>query len=1213
MIKIINFQNRTFKKTSVKNFIYSAYTNYNKTQNLHLLNELKNLGFFYATKSGLSLGISDFKIPVIKKQLIIKSYSISFNANIAFLNGTITFVERFQQIFDIWSKTNFILINSIINYLTKVDPFNSLRLMVFSGARGNIDQLRQLIGIRGLMADSNGQLIDIPIIHNFKEGLTLTDYLIASFGARKGVVDTALKTAEAGYLTRRLITTTTDMIIRDNDCFTTFFLRIYKTKNKTTFLKQIIGRISAETIYDFIRKVYIIYINTQITENIALLLFKMNKPYICVYSILTCLLDHSICKKCYGWDISRQKGIKLGESIGVIAAQSIGEPAIQLTMRTFHTGGSFTLNRSRQIRINNNGLIFYKQIKNSVTVRTNSGILAQFVKTKLNIQLITYRNFTINFLLPPNIYLYIKSTSFISKNSLLAEIIDLKKEKNLKSYKHLIAPHSGEIFLLAINETLCILKGKVYDLPFRTFINFSLISNFNYNLKFIFYSKICVLINGFLIKKIPFIKKLTDFFIIQTIHIFLFPLFWDTKIQKVFLLDSFNMLFSLEALPCIINKKFLLFGTKITGFYQLENLGQFLLLTSSFLNFNKIFFYQTIIKNTKLFYIPCEFFSTSIPENSFFINENTYLKNLNLEIFSGYFSKNRGFFQKYIINDFFTRGTIKPCLYFKYNNLSYQESVNFSNIQNQLRFSGEIIGEHQIISFLCLIELIKINRLHHILLRPIYDVNIPKNRQTIFFKNSSFLLKTLTFFNTNRHYFNIFMHPQNLNFIHSNLLIQNKISLNIKSTTFFFKIYFYNKLPYLMFLGALNFGLTFLNLYNKNTEILKILPQIKNLEYVRMNSIIGLSSFFIKNEPSIKKIRIVLIQKPRILYIKNNHLYRYFFEQSKRYNNFGKIITKQNYFLSFIKSSKMGKILSNTSFSTLLHQGTPFFITSNIRLYYYPKNLIKKDDIFGIIMFDQTISGDIIKGLPKIEEILEIQTISNLAVLAKTKGILQYPKKIKNNQNIKIQTFTVLKDSAINNYFLKQKTNSNNYIRLNFSFIMVGQTLTSGEVNIKDLLNIIFVYFLQNITLYSSVYSTFKRLQILLTKQILEIYLIQKIYIVSKHIEILLFQLTSKIKIICDDSNTFIIGEIVDLSNIFTIMQIYHTNLKTRLYYKPYIVGISSFSKYERSFISAASFQNTTMILSRAAIEGRLDWLHGLKENVITGRCISFGTRLNDF
>lgn len=250
MNKIVKFQNKLFNKKELKNVIYEAFINYGAARASYLADELKELGFHYATKAGISISIEDLKVPPIKKNSLIEASKEIQISDKKYNRGEINMIERFENVTYVWNNTSENLKNDLVTYFKTTDPFNSIYLMAFSGARGNLSQVRQLVGMRGLMSDSKGQIMDIPIIRNFREGLTITDYIMSSYGARKGVVDTALRTADSGYLTRRLIDVAQDVIIREEDCFTRRALNIYSHKFKeSNFVGKITGRIAAKKNY----------------------------------------------------------------------------------------------------------------------------------------------------------------------------------------------------------------------------------------------------------------------------------------------------------------------------------------------------------------------------------------------------------------------------------------------------------------------------------------------------------------------------------------------------------------------------------------------------------------------------------------------------------------------------------------------------------------------------------------------------------------------------------------------------------------------------------------------------------------------------------------------------------------------------------------------------------------------------------------------------
>ena len=244
-----SYQNNVIGKKQLRQLLAYSFTDYNAMQACYLADELKYLGFKSATQAGISISIEDLKVPFVKYLMLDKANQEIILAEKLYLKGKITEVERFQKLLDTWSLTSESLKAQIINYFNNYDPLNSVYIMAFSGARGNLSQVRQLVGMRGLMSDPSGAIMNLPIKKNFREGLTITDYLMSGYGARKGIVDTALKTANSGYLTRRLIDVAQDILIREKDCLTKHSFVFFQGKNNRTFTSEkIIGRVLNKSI-----------------------------------------------------------------------------------------------------------------------------------------------------------------------------------------------------------------------------------------------------------------------------------------------------------------------------------------------------------------------------------------------------------------------------------------------------------------------------------------------------------------------------------------------------------------------------------------------------------------------------------------------------------------------------------------------------------------------------------------------------------------------------------------------------------------------------------------------------------------------------------------------------------------------------------------------------------------------------------------------------
>ncbi len=338
--------------TKLVDYVYKKQGNY---YTVKFLDDLKDLGFRYSTKAGFSICVDDFVIPEEKQQLVDEAFNKVMDIEEHYREGALTAGERYNQIIDIWSRANDSITNKLMTNLANLGGdksaedkhekfYNSIFVMADSGARGSKAQISQLAGMRGLMAKPSGEIIETPIISNFRDGLTVLQYFISTHGARKGLADTALKTANSGYLTRRLVDVAQDVIVSDEDCGTIKGIEISALMEGSevieTLGERIYGRYTLEDVYDPVTDDLIIEANTLITEDIAEKIERAGIDRITVRSVLTCELDHGVCKHCYGMDLGTRREVEVGESVGIIAAQSIGEPGTQLTMRTFHIGGA---------------------------------------------------------------------------------------------------------------------------------------------------------------------------------------------------------------------------------------------------------------------------------------------------------------------------------------------------------------------------------------------------------------------------------------------------------------------------------------------------------------------------------------------------------------------------------------------------------------------------------------------------------------------------------------------------------------------------------------------------------------------------------------------------------------------------------------------------------------------------------------------------------
>lgn len=365
----LGFMNRNITKKAIGEIIWKCYQTVGKARTVTTLDSLKNLGFKEATRSGCSIGIVDMVIPEDKQKEVEEAYSEVERIAKQYRNGIITDGERYQKVVDIWTQASDKIQTSLYRKLEHNEGAASaspLYMMVDSGARGNKAQIKQLSGMRGLMAKPSGEIIERPITSNFREGLSVLEYFISTHGARKGLADTALKTADSGYMTRKLVDVAQDVIVNIEDCGTTNGIVVRPItdgdQEVASLSSRIYGRVSCEKISDPVSGEAVVNVNDTITEQQALKLEDMGVEQLKIRSVLTCEATRGCCAKCYGLNLATGKDVKIGEAVGIIAAQSIGEPGTQLTMRTFHVGGTATTAFKQPIiNSKHNGRVAYSE------------------------------------------------------------------------------------------------------------------------------------------------------------------------------------------------------------------------------------------------------------------------------------------------------------------------------------------------------------------------------------------------------------------------------------------------------------------------------------------------------------------------------------------------------------------------------------------------------------------------------------------------------------------------------------------------------------------------------------------------------------------------------------------------------------------------------------------------------------------------------------
>nr|YP_009170059.1 RNA polymerase beta' subunit [Larrea tridentata]ALE28849.1 RNA polymerase beta' subunit [Larrea tridentata]QCW94641.1 RNA polymerase subunit beta [Larrea tridentata] len=440
------YHNKAIDGTAIKRLISRLIDHFGMAYTSHILDQIKTLGFQQATSTSISLGIDDLLTIPSKGWLVqdAEQQSLIFEKHHNY--GNVHAVEKLRQSIEIWYATSEYLRHEMNPNFRITDPLNPVHIMSFSGARGNVSQVHQLVGMRGLMSDPQGQMIDLPIQSNLREGLSLTEYIISCYGARKGVVDTAVRTSDAGYLTRRLVEVVQHIVVRRTDCGTIRGISVSPNNGlmpERIFIQTLIGRVLADDIYMGSRCIAIR--NQDIGIGLINRFITFRKQSILIRTPFTCRSTSWICRLCYGRSPTHGDLVELGEAIGIIAGQSIGEPGTQLTLRTFHTGGVFTGGTAEHVRAPSNGKIQFNEDLVHPT-RTRHGHPAFICNIDLYVT-IESEDILHNVTIPPKSFLLVKNDQYVQSEQVIAEIRARTDNLIVKERvrKHIYSDSEGEM------------------------------------------------------------------------------------------------------------------------------------------------------------------------------------------------------------------------------------------------------------------------------------------------------------------------------------------------------------------------------------------------------------------------------------------------------------------------------------------------------------------------------------------------------------------------------------------------------------------------------------------------------------------------------------------------------------------------------------------------------------------------------------------------
>ncbi|RAI13160.1 MAG: DNA-directed RNA polymerase subunit beta'' [Candidatus Melainabacteria bacterium] len=1237
--KTVDFINKQMDKGALKNLLAQIYLEFGGAKTATLANTLKNLGYHYATKSGVTISISDLSVPPIKQQLLKEADEEIEKSTKRYLKGEITEVERYTKVIDTWSETTAKLTEQVVKNFDRLNP---VYMMAFSGARGNLSQVSQLVGMRGLMADAQGQIIDLPIRSNFKEGLSVTEYIISSYGARKGLVDTALKTADSGYLTRRLVDVAQDVIIRDHDCHGKKHIKLRGIYDGDTcivpLVDRLLGRTIAQDIVDADGKV-VVESNTTLDRKDIKKIQRLDekiwaeieKEGLDVRSGLTCELEYGVCQKCYGWAMTTQKLVDVGESIGIIAAQSIGEPGTQLTMRTFHTGGVFKGSGAmKYVKADEAGEVVTELKGKTQEERTRHGDVVQKSMLEFDIEIKGAKS-SKKYHIPTGARIMVQKGDKVAKDDNIAiyEPVSQGDGSRLteKATKDITSDLSGEVVYQGftadekkdrqgnISRTanksgvVWVLGGDVYNLPGGSKVQVKDGQAIKEGEKLAETSTICehggevrvgedlvieeVKFEGKKIKKIVSGKELT--IVIASIM----PSnasFEQTKKEQIWTVDKTGEKYIVKSPVDTTVENGMIIAELISEDCSVTSSGEIKYVDV------EVDENQIITKAGNLVFIPEEVHQLNKESTLKMVESGTYVT-AGTEIVKDVYCHLDGIVEIKEYNDVIHEVTIRPGEIHQLANVSELKVEEGEVIKKGTLIAEGIKAKETSIVTIMDSEMDDLdiedldeeidttmnleedniaNQPIQILVRPVQVIKIQPKDVSINFDSTDELIGIVP---VTQLQYKDGARVRNLDgatLVRTSLVLQMQgylshlkgmVELNEKGEL---KIVVLDKLIVRRELegnSKLNDSLQ-TELLVKNGETIDPKTPVAKTCVLALND--GVAS--IKNESEDAR-RLLLVcdsyeEKVKI--------------KAKAVVKAGQFI-KQDDLLTEDEADRApvsGQVVSATKSEIVIRAGRPYLISPGTMLQVAQGSLVLRGDMLVTLVYERQKTGDIVQGLPKVEELLEGRKPKDCAILAEYDG-----------------TLIIEEDEAggLPKLYLESEEGDKTEIKYPIDLkpigtsgnkIKKGQPLTTGSLNPHDVMRLCGPEVAQQY----------------LVDEVQRVYRSQGVEIADKHVEIIVRQMTKKVKIVDAGDTNLLPGELVEVQLFEKENEAVQANGGQVATCEYMLLGITKASLNTESFISAASFQETTRILTEAAVDGKKDLLRGLKENVIIGRLIPAGT-----
>ncbi len=1220
-----DFINKQMDKGSLKKLLGQMYLEYGGAKAAALANALKNLGYKYATISGTTISIADLSVPESKKELLKSAEKEIEKSTNRYLKGEITEVERYTKVIDTWSETTAKLTEQVVENFDKLNP---VYMMAFSGARGNLSQVSQLVGMRGLMADAQGQIIDLPIKSNFKEGLSVTEYIISSYGARKGLVDTALKTADSGYLTRRLVDVAQDVIIRADDCHTEKYINMKSITDGDVvivpLIDRLLGRTVAQDIVDAEGNVLVACGTTMNRDDIKKI-SGLDLHELKVRSGLTCGLEYGVCQKCYGWALTTQKLVDIGEAIGIIAAQSIGEPGTQLTMRTFHTGGAVGVKEAKKEILAREAGTVVSKIK-ARELRTRHGDIVQVAMYEADIEVKGEKR-TVKYHIPAGATLFITDGQEVPKGYKMAEHAPSSQSDSSrlteKATKDITTDISGEIVFEDfkadekkdrqgnISRTtnkqgvIWVLGGDVYTLPGGSKVLIKDGQKISEGEKLAETLTISehggevrvgddlviedAKFNGKKIKKIVQGKELT--IVIASLS----PenaSFEQTKKEQLWTVDKTGEKYIVKAPVDTTVENGMIIAELIDDDCAVTSSGEIRYVDV------EVDENQIITKPGKVVFIPEEVHQIN-KDSTLKMVENGTAVTAGTEVVKDVYCHIDGVVEFKEYNDVIHEITVRP-----------GEVHTLSSISELKVDEGEVVKKGTVIAdgikaketsivtimdssvddlplddldeeldtTLSLDDDSIANQPVQILVRPVQVLDVNQRDVSIKFNPTDDLIDIIPVTQLQYKDGARVRNVDGATITRTSLVLQMQgylshlkglVELDAKGALRI--VVLENLIVRREMEGASHSSLQ-TELLVKDGEVIEAKTPVAKTQVLAMHDAVA----SIKNDDEDAR-RLLLISKSSETEVA---------VKGKAVVKKGDFVTTDKVIAESGETTPVSGIVTSVNKGTVsIRNGRPYLISPGTMLQIDSGALVLRGDLLATLVFEREKTGDIVQGLPKVEELLEGRKPKDCAILAEYDGTA----KIEIDDDGLPRLFLVDEDGSSTE--IKYAIDSN-VIVSNGQKITKGQALTSGPMNPHDVMRL----------------CGPEAAQQYLVDEVQRVYRSQGVEIADKHIEIIVRQMTKKVRIIDAGDTNLLPGELIEMQTFEKENKAAVDAGKAPATCEYMLLGITKASLNTESFISAASFQETTRILTEAAVDGKKDLLRGLKENVIIGRLIPAGT-----